>query len=51
MRFWRTLRAVLREIFEEAAFDRYCARKGLAPSREAYAGFIRDARLPKARCC
>ena len=51
MRFWRILKAALREIFEEAAFDRYCERLQASPSREAYAGFVREEKAPKVRCC
>ena len=51
MRIWRIVKAVLREIFEEAAFERYCAREGVAPCREAYVRFVREAKAPKARCC
>lgn len=51
MRFWQTLRAVLREIFEEAAFERYCERLQASPSRETYADFVRQENAPKARCC
>ena len=51
MRFWRTLRAMLREIFEETAFERYCERERLHPDREAYARFVRESRPREPRCC
>jgi hypothetical protein len=54
MKFWRTLRTVLREIFEEAAFERYCAREQVACDRESYTKFLREAHTPgspKLRCC
>lgn len=51
MNFWRTLRAMLREIFEEAAFERYCKSEGAPMSRETYARFVREAGRPKPRCC
>jgi len=41
MKLWQLLRAALREIFEEAAFERYCAREGVTPCRNSYARFVR----------
>jgi hypothetical protein len=51
MKIWRTLRAILREIFEEAAFERYCRRERVVPSRDSYANFLRESKAPRARCC
>jgi hypothetical protein len=51
MKLWRTVRAMLREIFDETAFERYCAREGVARSREAYAEFLRESKAPRVRCC
>jgi hypothetical protein len=51
MRFFRLLLEILREIFEEAAFERYCARESVARSREAYARFLREPKAPRVRCC
>jgi hypothetical protein len=54
MKFFRILRAVLREIFEESAYERYCARKGVDRNRVSYARFLRDtesSRGKKIRCC
>ena len=48
------LRSALREIFEEAAYERYLARHGLGPSSASYAAFLRDwkeHRPPRPRCC
>jgi hypothetical protein len=48
------LRAMLREIFEESAYARFLERQGLASSREAYAGFLRESEVSRgrrARCC
>lgn len=50
----RILRAVLREIFDEASYERYLGRARVEPSAEAYAAFWRErekgyARRPK--CC
>ncbi len=48
------LRAVLREIFDEAAYARFLARHELAPSRHSYREFLRE-NLPRQerrpRCC
>jgi hypothetical protein len=51
---WRILVATLREIFDEAAYERFLERAGVVSSSEAYASFSRErekscARRP--RCC
>ena len=49
-----TLAAVLREIFDEAAYARFLQRQRAASSREAYGEFLREceqARVRRARCC
>ena len=49
-----TVLAMLREIFDESAYARYLAKNQLGSSREAYAGFLREHELVKARrprCC
>jgi hypothetical protein len=54
MKFFRTVRAVLREVFEEAAYERFCARQGIAVGRESYALFLEatdQAKQKKVRCC
>lgn len=54
MKFLRLLRAVLREIFDEAAYERFCAHKEVVASRESYAKFLDETALPgtkKIRCC
>ena len=54
MSLLRTFAAILREIFEESAYERYCARERIEPSREAYASFLREldaTRGTKVRCC
>jgi hypothetical protein len=54
MKFFRILRAMLREIFEEAAYERFCVREGVALTSASYAKFLREseqARPQKARCC
>lgn len=54
MRFLRLVRAVLREVFDEAAYERFCMRGGLRAGRESYARFL-DENAPsartKVRCC
>ena len=52
--FFQTLSAVLDEIFDESAYSRFLARRGMASSVTAYAEFLREteqgrARMP--RCC
>ena len=49
-----TVLATLREIFDESAYTRYLEKHQLRSSREAYAGFLREHELVKARrprCC
>ena len=46
--------AVLREIFDEAAYGRFLQRQSVVSSREAYGQFLRDseqARVRRPRCC
>jgi hypothetical protein len=50
MKVIRVLRAILREIFEESAYERFCAREGIAQGRESYAAFLRGRRI-RVRCC
>ena len=50
----RLLRAVLREIFDEAEYGRFLYRNGLTSSPEAYAAFWREKEITQARrtrCC
>jgi hypothetical protein len=51
MRFFRLLREILREIFEESAFERYCQRERVTASCDSYAKFLRDSKAPRVRCC
>jgi hypothetical protein len=54
MRFFRIISAIFREIFDETAYDRFCAREGFVVGRNSYAKFLRDRdsiRQPKVRCC
>jgi hypothetical protein len=51
---WRTFRATLQEIFDEAAYARFLTRAGIASSSEAYAAFRREfeeAKVRRPKCC
>jgi len=50
----RILLATLREIFDEAAYERFLGRTQMASSPAAYAAFWRDRdsnQAPRTRCC
>jgi hypothetical protein len=49
----RVLMSALREIFDEAAYNRFLERSHMASSRAAYAAFWREreSKRPKPRCC
>lgn len=52
--FARLTLAVLREIFDESAYQRFLFREGLADSRRSYEYFVREnetARQKRPRCC
>jgi hypothetical protein len=54
MRFFRVVREMLREIFEESAYERFCMREGVGVNRESYADFLTEtgrAKQPKIKCC
>ena len=49
-----TLRAILREIFDEAAYDRFLCRTQMASSPASYAAFRREleeAKTRRPKCC
>jgi len=49
-----TIVATLREIFDESAYSRFLARRGLSSCPGAYAAFLREQEYLKARrpkCC
>ena len=50
MRLIRALQAILREIFEESAYERFCTREGLARGRKSYAAFVQSRRVI-IKCC
>jgi hypothetical protein len=46
--------AMLREIFDEAAYARFLSRAGMASSSEAYAAFrqeFEEAKVRRPKCC
>ena len=54
LRTIRVVHAALREIFDEAAYDRYLQRTGDARSSASFAAFMaagKQARERKPRCC
>ncbi|HZR66875.1 MAG TPA: hypothetical protein VFA85_17170 [Terriglobales bacterium] len=54
MKFFRLLRAILREIFDEAAYERFCATEKLAIDADSYARFLEHSTPTanrKIRCC
>ena len=53
MKLFRLLHEILREIFEEAAYDRFCTKEGVSSGRASYASFLRDRQRvgSKVRCC
>jgi hypothetical protein len=53
-RVFRIIRAILQEIFDEAAYLRFLSRVGTVSSSESYAAFRREIDEAKARrpkCC
>jgi len=52
MRFFRLIYEVLREIFDEAAYERFCAREALPVGSDSYTLFLtRSENRVKPRCC
>ena len=50
----RTLRAILREIFDEAAYDRFLSRRQMRSSPASYAAFrqeFEEAKTRRPKCC
>jgi hypothetical protein len=49
-----TIMSVLREIFDESAYQRYLCNARLMPSRNAYASFrkeLESSKMKQHRCC
>jgi len=52
MKLIRLLHEILREIFDEAAYERFCAREQLTAGSESYAHFLtHNGKYIKPRCC
>jgi hypothetical protein len=53
MKLIRLLHEMLREIFEESAYDRFCTKEGVSSGRASYASFLRDLQRvgSNVRCC
>ena len=54
MKLIRLLHKILREVFEEAAYERFCAREQLQTGTKSYAQFLAQSESPrnqKIRCC
>lgn len=54
MRVLSLVWAALREIFDEAAYDRFLSARGISNSRSSYQAFLRERRAAqerKPRCC
>lgn len=52
MNFLRILNAVLKGIFDEAAYERFCRAHSLPQDRESYSEFLRqEESKQKIRCC
>ena len=54
MAFFRLFWATLREIFDEAAYERYLVRTGSVQSRKSFAEFVettKAGRDRRPRCC
>ena len=52
--FFATVRATLREIFDESAYERFLASKGTTSSAAAYSEFMQETENTRARrpkCC
>ena len=54
MKFFRIIRAILRDVFEESAYERFCTREKVEVSSESYARFLREteqATQQRVGCC
>jgi hypothetical protein len=54
MKLFRIIRAALREIFDESAYERFCRRQQLSPCEESYARFLQEGNTASNRrikCC
>ena len=52
MRFLRLLHAILREIFDESAYERFRNRTGVGAGRDSYSQFLREReQIKNVKCC
>ena len=52
MRYLRLLLEILREIFDESAYQRFCGREGTNQGRMSYSDFLRQReKIKKMTCC
>lgn len=54
MKVLRLIREILREIFDEAAYERFCASRGASLNRDSYSSFLRESAAKESkpiRCC
>jgi hypothetical protein len=52
MKVFRLMRAVLREIFDEAAYERFCMQQRLPADQQSYSRFLEQNTVKqKVRCC
>jgi len=54
MRLLRLLREMLREIFDEAAYERFCIQERLPEGQQSYSKFLeqmKNTAKQKVRCC
>jgi len=52
MRLFRLLHAILREIFDESAYERFRNRTGVDAGRDSYSQFLREReQIKNMKCC
>jgi hypothetical protein len=52
MRLFRLFHAILREIFEESAYERFRNRMGVEAGRDSYSQFLREREhIKNVKCC
>jgi hypothetical protein len=52
MKFFHLLHAILREIFDESAYERFRIRMRVGAGRDSYSQFLREReRVKNVKCC
>ena len=51
MKFLRLIRTILREIFDEAAYERFCLRELYPRNQRSYREFLKESAKPRIKCC